>query len=312
MAYLIAAFSWWAILLTQRNTEIYNLKKAIHTEDFSSINTQLSVDDIEEAYDISKKMVLGEGLVFAISILLGLIFINRAFWSELQLNTRLNNFLLSVTHELKTPITSIKLINQTIKNKKLSASKTNELLSTANDEISRLESLVNNILAAAQMESAYKFNFEKLDINSIIQNRIQRFSKIKSEVIIQQELAPSPLDILADKEAIIKVIDNLLDNAIKYSKQTKKVIVKSEIHQQHVSLSFIDSGKGIDDSEKKKILNKFYRTGDEEIRETKGTGLGLFIVKQVLEAHKAKLTILDNPTGGAIFKIDFRETKAWK
>lgn len=310
MAYLIAAFSWWAILLSKRNTEIYELKKTFLTEEISHLSSSQSLEEIEHEYNISKKMVLGEGLVFAISILLGLIFINRAFWSELQINKRLNNFLLSVTHELKTPITSIKLINQTIKNKKLDDNKQAALLSTANDEILRLESLVNNILAAAQIESAYKFNFEILDINALLLNRIQRFEKIKSGITIVKELASTALEVSGDKEALIKVIDNLLDNAIKYSTSVKKVILKSEKINNITSVSFIDFGKGIEASEKTKILTKFYRTGDEEVRETKGTGLGLFIVKQVLEAHNAKLSILDNPDGGTIFKIDFRDPNA--
>ncbi|MDB4438908.1 hypothetical protein N9176_01535, partial [bacterium] len=93
MAYLIAAFAWWTILLTKRNTEIYELKK-----EYAVAQNKVSLGEVEKEYNISKKMVMGEGLVFAFSILIGLLLINRAFWSELKLNKRLNNFLLSVTH----------------------------------------------------------------------------------------------------------------------------------------------------------------------------------------------------------------------
>ncbi len=300
MAYLIAAFAWWAILLTKRNTEIYELKK-----EYAVAQNKVSLGEVEKEYNISKKMVMGEGLVFAFSILIGLLLINRAFWSELKLNKRLNNFLLSVTHELKTPITALKLINKTIATKSLSPEQQTELLQTAEEETTRLESLVNNILTAAQMESAYKFNFEKTNLSDLLLNRIQRFQKINKEIEIIKEIKEPHSFIKADKEALTKLVDNLIDNALKYSKGAKKIIVRSEENQSSVSLSIIDYGKGIKNEERKKILSKFYRTGDEDIRETKGTGLGLFIVKEIALAHKAKLSIIDNPEGGAIFKLDF-------
>jgi len=300
MAYLVAAFAWWAILLTQKNTEIYELKKQYLVEQNKAV-----LEEIESEYSISKKMVMGEGLVFAFSILVGLLLINRAFWSELKLNKRLNNFLLSVTHELKTPITSLKLINKTIANKNINADQKTELLETAEGEINRLESLVNNILTAAQMESAYKFNFESTDLIELINKRVDRYQKINKEIVIIKDFSESNQFIKADKEALTKLIDNLIDNAIKYSKGAEKIIVKIEEQSSALLLSVIDFGNGIQADEKNKILSKFYRTGDEEIRETKGTGLGLFIVKEIALAHEAKLSIDDNPKGGAIFKLEF-------
>ena len=300
MTYLVAAFTWWAILLSKRNTEIYNLKK-----EYLVSQNKISLEEVEREYSTSKKMVLGEGLVFAISILIGLLLINRAFWSELKLNKRLNNFLLSVTHELKTPITSLKLINKTLATKTLNDNQKSELLSTAQDESLRLETLVNNILTAAQMESAYQFNFERIDINNLLKSRINRFSKINSEIKIEEQLLDSELFIKADHEAITKLMDNLIDNALKYSDDSKKIIVKSTSQNELAIMEFIDFGKGIKNEEKKKILNKFYRVGNEEVRDAKGTGLGLFIVKEVADAHKAKMSILDNPEGGTIFKLEF-------
>jgi len=300
MAYLVAAFAWWAILLTKRNTEIYELKK-----EYLVTQNKASLEEVENQYSASKKMVLGEALVFAISILIGLLLINRAFWSELKLNKRLNNFLLSVTHELKTPITSLKLINKTIARKTLSAQQKNELLQTAEEETTRLESLVNNILTAAQMESAYTFNFEKTNLNELLLNRIQRFERIIKGIEIEKILNSEKTYINADKEALTKLIDNLIDNAVKYSKGAEKIIVKSESNGLFITMFIIDFGIGIKTEDKKKVLNKFYRIGDEDVRETKGTGLGLFIVKEIAIAHKANLKIEDNDPRGTIFKLEF-------
>lgn len=305
MAYLVAAFAWWAILLTKRNTEIYNLKK-----EYLVTQNKISLQDVEKEYSISKKMVMGEGLVFAISILIGLLLINRAFWSELKLNKRLNNFLLSVTHELKTPITSLKIINKTISTKSINSEQKKELLKTAEGEINRLESLVNNILTAAQMESAYTFNFERINLSDLVSERTKRYQKINLDIKIENQINNSESYIKADKEALIKLIDNLVDNAIKYSKGAEKVIIKINQQKAFITLSVIDFGKGIKNEERDKIMSKFYRTGDEEVRETKGTGLGLFIVKEIAIAHKAKLSIHDNPEGGTIFKLDFPILKA--
>ncbi|MBT8231351.1 MAG: two-component sensor histidine kinase [Saprospiraceae bacterium] len=300
MTYLVAAFSWWAILLSKKNSEIYNLKKEYLVE-----NNIQSLEDIENEYESSKIMVLGEGLVFAISIIIGLVLIYRAVWAELKLNSRLNNFLLSVTHELKTPITSLNLINRTLANKELDKEQSLSLLNTSYEESLRLESLVNNILTAAQMESAYQFNFESINFSDLVKVRADRIAKIFPHIDMELDLLKTKQMIKGDKEALTKLIDNIIDNAVKYSGDSNQIQISTVIENNQMILSISDFGEGIKDEEKKKILNKFYRVGDENIRQTKGTGLGLFIVKEIAEAHKASLDILDNKPSGTEIKIGF-------
>ena len=117
MLYLVAAFSWWAILLFKKTTEIHGLKNQLAQYE----NIDQAASNVE--YEKQKKMIFGEGLFFGLSILLGLVFIYRAFWAEIKVNKRLNNFLLSVTHELKTPVASLHLINRTLATKELQKSK---------------------------------------------------------------------------------------------------------------------------------------------------------------------------------------------
>ncbi len=300
MAYLVSAFTWWTILLSQKNSEIYQLKKAM-----SQISQPENLLQLQKAYERSQWMVIGEGFVFAISILVSLLLINRAFWTEIKANKKLNNFLLSVTHELKTPISSLKLINHTLINKVISKEKSQELIRTASDETRRLESLVNNILTVTQMDNNYHYNFENFDLNEIVHNRINRLRKVFIDYEFKFESNSDYIPIKADKESLIKLIDNLLDNSIKYSDQSRVIEIKTKQTNKATTLVVLDYGIGIANHEKKRILDKFYRIGNEEVRASKGTGLGLFIVKEICKAHNASIQILDNKPRGSIFEITF-------
>jgi signal transduction histidine kinase len=300
MAYMVAAFSWWAILLSHKNKAIYDLKIELQ-----EVTDTLQRESITREYETSKKMILGEGLVFAISILISFILINKAFWNEINTNKKLSNFLLSVTHELKTPIATLNLINRTLATKKVEEIKKTELLETAYEESLRLESLINNILTAAQIENQYHFNFEPTEINAIFEKRIARFRKIFGGRTINFSTDSDEIYLDADRESIIKLVDNLIDNAIKYSNTNESVNIKTTANSDVVEFVFEDNGIGIADIEKNKILDKFYRIGNEDTRENKGTGLGLFIVKEICDAHNARLKILNNKPKGSIFKISF-------
>lgn len=300
MFYMVSAFTWWTILLSQKNKETFELKQEI-----VKMNNPDYLGELEKEYRKSQWMILGEGLVFALSILVSLLFINRAFWAEIKSNKKLNNFLLSITHELKTPIASLKLINRTLTKKNLPDSHRSNLLDTAFEETNRLESLVNNILTVTQMDNDYNYNFEKIELSEILEQRVNRFKKIYSEFKLHLNSSQKDVTINADYESIIKLIDNLIDNAIKYSGDSRSITIELNQNHEYTTLQVKDNGIGIEDNEKKRILDKFYRIGDEETRSSKGTGLGLFIVKEICKAHKAAIQILDNKPSGTIFKIQF-------
>lgn len=299
MIYLIAAFSWWAILLFRKNETNHQLQKQLHKYEQS----QTAVE-IEEAYERQKKMILGEGLVFGLSIFFGLILINRAFRSEINLNQRLNDFLLSVTHELKTPIATLKMANQTLINENLSEAQKLKLLETSKEETNRLEAQVNNILAAAQIEKKYIYNFEKFDLTKLITVIIKRYNKAYPLRTIEFTSKPQEITLQADQESIFRVIDNLLSNALKYSDQDKHVEIQVSKNNTAVLIQVLDSGRGIPIEYKNKIWNKFFRIENEETRETQGTGLGLWIVKEIIIRHKGKITFENNSPTGSIFKVE--------
>ncbi|MDA8692694.1 HAMP domain-containing histidine kinase [Saprospiraceae bacterium] len=297
MAYMLTAFAWWAILLNKKNEENYHLKNRI-----LHVDKSYSVQDIEIEYQTQKKMIIGEGLVFGISLLFGLFLINKAFWTEIKANKTRSNFLLSVTHELKTPIASLNLINKTLATKNLSADKNKTLLKAASEEGRRIESLVNNILTAAQIEQSYTYNLEATDLSELIRNYIRRTYILNDIHRVRHDLGEQVIADV-DPEAFASLLNNLLDNAIKYTPDESQIDVLLKHSSNQVTLQVIDKGIGITDIEKKQVLQKFYRVGNEDTRESKGTGLGLFIVKQIVGAHKGSLKIQDNIPKGTIIEI---------
>ena len=297
MCYLIAAFAWWAILLYKKNEETHQLRSELVTYDSS-----LNADEVLADYNKQRQMIISEGLVFGISILLGLFLIFRAFKKELSFNGRMNDFLLSVTHELKTPIASIKLINKTLRRNDIKPIQRQSLLDTEHAEVLRLEQQVNNLLTAAQIEGQYTYNFQETDLNEFVQDKINSYKRRYPDAELHLQDAENLYHHI-DREAFTKVLDNLLSNAIKYSKDTPRVTFSLTRDNQQLIIRVADQGIGINDDEKTQVWKKFYRIGHEDTRETKGTGLGLWIVQSVVAAHDGHISVEDNRPQGSIFSI---------
>ena len=297
MCYLIAAFAWWAILLYKKNEETHQLRSELVTYDQS-----LHSDEVLADYNKQRQMIISEGLVFGISILLGLFLIFRAFKKELSFNGRMNDFLLSVTHELKTPIASIKLINKTLRRNDIKPIQRQSLLDTEHAEVLRLEQQVNNLLTAAQIEGQYTYNFQETDLNEFVQDKINSYKRRYPDAELHLQDSENLYHHI-DREAFTKVLDNLLSNAIKYSKDTPRVTFSLTRDNQQLIIRVADQGIGINDDEKTQVWKKFYRIGHEDTRETKGTGLGLWIVQSVVAAHDGHISVEDNRPQGSIFSI---------
>ncbi len=254
---------------------------------------------------ISKRitMIVGEGSVFLLLLFLGLWKIRSSVRKEFELSQRQNNFLLSVTHELKTPIASNKLYLQTIQKRNLEGEQQSDLLSKAIIENERLEKLIDNILNAARVEShEIKPIKEAVEIKHFLNVLVTQFKKRYPNT--QIELIDSPeITVCFDVFMIETVISNLVDNAIKYSNETSTVKIFAKKDDQNLILQVIDEGIGIDEKEQKHIFSKFYRVGNEEIRTQKGSGLGLFISSEFLKLHYGKITYQKNKPQGSIFEI---------
>jgi K+-sensing histidine kinase KdpD len=200
------------------------------------------------------------------------------------------NFSLSITHELKTPITTTKLLVETLQNHDLPSEKKEELYVKINQEQTRLHELIDKVLLSERLGSDnFKLSQKKVNLSSFLQDEISRlpFSQFVSEEIEEG------IFVMLDEFYFRSVIANLLENAHKYSESETNIIVQLKREGDNCLLTIIDEGVGIPDEEKSKVFDVYYRLENEEIRNTAGTGLGLFLVKKIITLHKGTIRIKD-------------------
>lgn len=254
----------------------------------------------------SLAMILGEGAVFIFIFIIGVYYMHKAIKGERKLHTQQKNFLLSVTHELKSPLASIKLYLETILKRDLDPAQQSSFLKNSLKDIERLDDLVENMLIATKIENqSYTFPKEQLNFSQLVNSVAERLQlhTCNSEVI---KVSVQPFIFLnGDKFALTSVVTNLIENAVKYSPPCEEVKVTLKQKGDQIYFIVADLGIGINDQEKSRIFEKFYRVGSEETRKTKGTGLGLFIVKQVLDKHQALIKVKNNNPSGTIFEVIF-------
>jgi signal transduction histidine kinase len=251
-------------------------------------------------------MILGEGSVFLIILLVGIYFFQRTIKKESEFHQQQQNFLLSVTHELKSPLAAIKLVLQTLVKRDLTKDKRDQLIGNSIEDVGRLDDLVENMLLATRIENnSYSYPKELFDFSELVKSIFDRAIITSENTRNFQQQIEDNITIMGDRFALGSLINNILENAVKYSPVGAAVQV--QLYQQSNRIFFIvaDQGVGIADSERQKIFQKFYRSGNELTRQNKGTGLGLFIVAQVAKNHQAKVVVSNNQPKGTIFEIIF-------
>lgn len=253
-------------------------------------------------------MILGEGSVFILVFTVGAISLHKSIRKERRLQHQKRNFLLSVTHELKSPLASIKLLLQTIQKRDLTKQQIQDFISKSLLDIERLDDMVENMLLASKIDNrSYTFPKAEFNLSALVDNIVNRLQLNKCDIneqLINAEIEPK-IEITGDKFALTSVVTNLIENAIKYSGPCEVVDVRLYSKDGKIYFEVADHGIGIADAEKERIFDRFYRVGSEETRNTKGTGLGLYIVKEVLEKHDASIKVRDNDPVGSIFEVVF-------
>ena len=311
-AYILMAFGWWSLLLSRKNEDNKQARTQLARLELTQQGVALTADafkqtpqyqQIENDFGRQRRMVQGEGGVLFIGLLLGVWLINRSFSTEIALGNQRRNFLLSITHELKSPIASIQLVLQTFQKRTLNAAQQTKLLNSALIETERLNALVNNLLLSARLDSTYEPQFEELRLTTLIEDLIEKFRLKNPKVHFDFDKKKDIPILRGDKEGMVSVFSNLLENAIKYSKENPIIKVSQKFENQQFVFEIADNGVGIPIDERKKVFQRFYRIGSEMTRRTKGTGLGLFIVAQVVKLHKGTILILDNEPQGTIVKL---------
>ena len=210
--------------------------------------------------------------------------------------------MLSVTHELKSPIAAMKLNLQTLERHQLDEDKKKLLLDRCIKEANRLNDLCNNMLFASQLEGRqYVAAKETFDLSELVEDVVKSYAA-RYPRSFEEDIEPG-YKFTGDKTMLEMAITNLLENAVKYTPPDKQITILLAKEHNNLLLQVKDQGAGIPDSEKKKIFNKFYRVGNEESRKTKGTGLGLYLTNKIVSQHKGRLIVKDNTPTGSTFEI---------
>ncbi len=303
LAYIITGLVWWFIDLQNQNHKMTHYQLQQLKLDDPYFEARMNAIQTEE----NKKTAqyIGEGSTFLLVLLIGALYVYREVRRQIRLQLQQQNFMMAVTHELKTPIAVTKLNLETLQKHKLDETKQQKMIQAALQETNRLDTLANNILVASQLEGGgYVQVKESLDLSSLVQQSMQdyrlRFPERRWEAYIEPGIS-----INGDFLLLQMLVNNLVENALKYSPRESMITVSLEKKGRHIQLSVTDEGPGIPDEEKKKIFGKFYRTGQETTRQTKGTGLGLYLCRKIAEDHKAVLKVTDNSPVGSIFTVVF-------
>lgn len=299
--YIIAALVFWFISLETQNKQMYVYRVSELKKDDPGYYDK--VLEFDKARRLKSIQYIGEGSTFLLLILVGAAFVYRATKRQIMLSHQQQNFMMAVTHELKTPIAVTRLNLETLLKRKLEDAQREKLLRNTLQEATRLNELCNNILISAQLEAgAYRLDSQELDMSALAQavanDCIARYPQRSIVVNLQPEVFVEGEQLLLQL-----LVSNLLENALKYSPKDKPVQLGLAIEEKKIKLTVTDEGAGIPDEEKKKIFTKFYRIGSESTRSTKGTGLGLYLCKKIATDHKGSIAVRDNKPQGSIFTV---------
>ena len=303
LAYIVVGLAFWFIELENQNRQMATdqlLQLRPGNPDFAGQRMAI----------LAKKkgktaQYVGEGATFLFLILLGALFVYREVRRQIRLQLQQQNFMMAVTHELKTPIAVTKLNLETLIKHKLDGEKQQKIIRTALQETNRLDALANNILIASQLEGGgYIPTKEILDLSDLSEHCLRDYRTRFPDREWTANIQPG-VTVIGDPFLLQLLVSNLLENALKYSPRDAAITLTLEKKGRHTLLSVKDQGPGISDEEKKKIFAKFYRSGQESTRQTKGTGLGLYLCRKIADDHKATLKVSDNSPTGSNFTVTF-------
>jgi signal transduction histidine kinase len=240
-------------------------------------------------------------------LIFGLTLTIRIVTHELELGKMKSDFVSTVSHEFKSPLTSIRQLSEMLQTGRVPSEECRQrYYNVLLEQSERLSLLIDNILDFARMEEGKReFEFEMVDIGPLLEELISTIQQqVRHEGFTVEAKIDTPLPpIQADRAAITQAITNLIDNAIKYSAGAKEVYVRGFTENQYLIIAVRDFGVGIEPEEIEKVFERFYRGGDELTRTVKGSGLGLTLVKQIVQAHHGSVHVESEPGRGSTFSI---------
>jgi two-component system phosphate regulon sensor histidine kinase PhoR len=240
-------------------------------------------------------------------MIMGLVFTIFTLNSELRLNKMKSEFISNVSHELKSPLTSIRMMTEMLhQNRVRSEDRKSEYYSVMLEESEHLSHLIDNILDFSRMEDdRKKYNFTELNLDELLDKFLEsareRLAEPGFRILYHHPDQVPPVN--ADMNAILQVFYNLVDNAIKFSGTSKQIDVSLLTQDGELLFCVRDYGIGISAKDHEKIFERFYRAEEPQSMGIKGSGIGLTIVKKIVEAHKGRLTLESRPGEGSTFCV---------
>ena len=262
-----------------------------------------TLDAIGHRFALTSFLILG-----ALSVLLagGLILTHRNVAREMALARLKSDFVSNVSHELRTPLSLIRLYAETLELGRISdPEKTQEYYGIIRKESERLTALINNILDFSRIEAGRKeYDFRETDLRELVHNTLEsyRYQIEQSGFTFEEKIGDVP-PLRVDREAMARSLLNLVNNSLKYSQDRKFIGVNLYRDNGSVKLEVVDHGIGIPQTEQEKIFEKFYRVGDPLVHNTKGSGLGLSLVRHIAQAHGGDVAVESAPGRGSRFTI---------
>lgn len=247
-------------------------------------------------------------------LLLGAWLIFRSIRQEVKLAQLKSEFVSNVSHEIRTPLALINMYSETLEMGRItSEEKKREYYKVIHSESNRLSQMVNKILNFSKIESGKKeYAFEEVDLNELVKEALDMYQPHFQRIGFSFEFKPGKGTFLvrADREAVAEALNNLVENAMKYSSDIKKVEISTKLLDDSFAIEVKDFGIGIEKSDQKLIFDKFYRvTKGDLAHKAKGSGIGLSIVKNIMDAHSGKVSLESTPGQGSIFTLNFPRIK---
>lgn len=249
-------------------------------------------------------LILG---VLSVLMIGGLVLTYRSVNKQVALARLKSDFVSNVSHELRTPLALIRLYAETLELGRITTQeKKNEYYSIIRKESERLSALINNILDFSRIEAGGKeYDFRETDIAELVRNTLDsyRYQIEQQGFALEEQIDPSIPAVKVDREAIARALVNLVNNALKYSDSEKFLGVRLYRDQAVLKLEVSDRGIGIERHEQARIFDKFYRTCDPLVHNTKGSGLGLSLVRHITQAHGGDVEVESIPGRGSKFTV---------
>lgn len=300
VVFVLAMAAWWIIFMAQLTDEKVEIAQELGA-------APEYLDQLHEQEIARQKMVGSEGVVFLLLVLAGVLLIYRTLVQAERLRRHQENFLMAVTHELKTPLASIAVYLDTLQSSKIPEEKKQAVIPRMKLDLRRLERLVENILEAGRFDAAaFSPNRQRIDLSELLQSIASDLELYHPATQIRIDLKVDPdVKISADGPVIRRAIGAVLDNAVKYSGGSEADIAIT-LHRTNKDAEVVigDRGIGIDKKERDAIFDRFYRLGSELIRASGGTGLGLHLCREMIRAHGGEVVARASGTGpGSEFVI---------